>query len=149
MIRKATEDDAWRCTYLAEEFFNSYLSAHGIPMRREDVRATALMYIRSGNVLVIERAGKVVGVAAWVITNHPANSNVTIFYETIWCIKSGVSSDITAMLHALECEAKRAKADIIIMANLGDDAEKRIGKIYIKRGFEFLETHYAKRIRRE
>lgn len=148
MIRRATIDDIDDCVDLTIEFFGSFLSKHGIPILESDVRDVAKTYILNDQMLVIERDGLVLGITAWAIVPHPANRYAKIFYEMIWCVKSECKTDVLALLRAIEKEANKSDVDMIVMANLATESESQLKRIFEKRGYEFLETHYNKVIRR-
>ena len=131
-------------TKLAMEFFASFLSKHGIPAIEQDVKNVALMALTARQILVVEHDGEVQGVTAWAVVPHPANSKIKIFYETIWCVKSKFKTDALLLLRALESEANIINADMILIANLSSENEEQLRRIFTKRGFTFLETHYSK-----
>ena len=149
MIRRATHNELDVCVELAIEFFKPFLFNHGVPVIVQDVKNIAEMSILAGQVLVVEHDKKVQGLTAWAVVPHPANHNIKIFYETIWCVKSRFKTDTLLLLRELEREAVIANADLILMANLSTDHEAQLKRIYLKRGFQFLETHYSKQIRRD
>ena len=146
MIRYAELKDLNDCTRLAVEFFSPFLEKHGVNVVVNDVYSVAVKTISSHQALVVEREGKVCGVTAWAIVPHPANSKIRIFYETIWCVRSEEPTDTLALLRALEDEAVKAKADMIVVANLSEENEEQLKRIYTGQGFSFLETHYAKQL---
>ena len=146
MIRKATMDDINDCVALMQEYFTQFLELHGVPVVYNDVWTTAKDTINARQLLVVDHDGKVKGIAGWAMVAHPANSQVKIFYETIWCVKSEFKMDALLLLRALEREAEKVKADLIVMANLSTKSELRLNRIFKKRGFNFIETHYGKTI---
>jgi len=146
MIRQAELKDLDVCIDLAIEFFKPFLDKHHIPLNKEDLRKTAEQSIIAQKALVIEHNKEVQGVASWFVTNHPANFGIKIFYETIWCIKSNFKTDVLLLLRALEAKAKEVNADLILIANLSNERENQLRRIFCKRGFSFLETHYSKKI---
>ena len=146
MIRRATINDLNAIVLLTAEFFSPFLAKFGVQSNLSDIRNTALQSISARQVLVVDHNGIVNGVAAWAIISHPANSNVKIFYETIWCVKSKFKTDAFLLLRSLEREAVIAKADLILMANLSDVHEEQLKRIFNKRGFSFIETHYSKQL---
>lgn len=147
MIRHATMKDLDACVRLAIEYFEPFLFKHGVPVVVGDVRNVAIQAINSNQILVVEHDGEVQGLTAWAIIPHPANTGLRIFYETIWCVKSKFKTDTLLLMRSLEREANIANADLILMANLSNETEERLRRIYIKRGFDFLETHYGKQLK--
>jgi hypothetical protein len=148
MIRRATLKDIDDIVILAVEFFRPFLEKHGVPVIDTDIRTIAHMAIINNQVLVVEHDNLVQGVTAWAIVPHPANHKLKIFYETIWCVRSRFKTDTLSLLRALENEAKDAKADLMLMANLESEHEVQLRRIFHKRGFDFLESHYSKTVRR-
>jgi len=59
-------------------------------------------------------------------------------------VRSKFKTDTLLLLRALQREAKAQKADLLLMANLSDEHEAQIKRILLKRGFNFLESHYSK-----
>jgi hypothetical protein len=147
MIRRATLNDLDACVVLTSEFFAPFLSTHGVKVRDLDVRKVAFHAIQNNQLLVVEHDGKVEGITSWMVIPHPANNTLKIFYETIWCVKSKFKTDVLLLLRALEREALLANADLMLMANLSDIHEEQLKRIFIKRGFNFLETHYGKTLK--
>jgi hypothetical protein len=146
MIRRATIQDIDSIVLLAVEFFEPFLAKFGVPVIPSDIRNVALQALSAGQVLVVEHDGQVQGVTAWAIIPHPANNKLKIFYETIWCVKSKYKTDTLLLLRALEREATAVKADLILMANLSDIHEEQLKRIFGKRGFSFVESHYSKQL---
>ena len=137
MIRPASLGDVKECVQLTVEFFKPFLEKHGIDVILQDVYNVAVASISSNQVLVVEHDKKICGLTAWAIIRHPANSKVRIFYETIWCVKSEDKTDVLLLLRALENEAVKSKADMLVIANLNTDTEeqlKRIPKQVFSRG---------------
>ena len=144
MIRHASLKDLEPCVALAIEFFEPFLKTHGVPVIAEDVRNIALQAIAGNQILVVEHDSVIQGITAWAVVPHPANSRLKIFYETIWCVKSKFKTDTLLLLRALEREAMLANADLLLMANLASDSEEQLKRIFLKRGFEWLESHFSK-----
>ena len=145
MIRKATYRDLEACVQLAVGIFKTFLEKHGVPVIEQDITNIAIRSISNGQILVVDRDG-VKGLTAWEIIPHPANHNLKIFYEIIWCVKSDVKTDALMLLRALEKQAILANVDLMCMATLSDKHETQLNRIFNKQGFNFIEAHYAKRI---
>jgi len=148
MIRRARLTDIDICTDLAVEFFDPFLRKHGMPTVRADVRKVAVQTITKKNMLIVERDGQVKGMAGWEVLAHPANSQIKIFYETVWCVKSKVKTDVLLLLRSLERIAREVGADLLLLANLSEEHEAQLKRIFIKQGFTFLESHYSKMLKR-
>ena len=146
MIRLGKIKDLEDIVALTAEFFSPFLRNHGVEVIDDDVRNVALQAIVNNRILVVERDDKVVGIASWMVIPHPANSKMKIFYETIWCVKSNHKTDALSLLRTLEGEAELVGADLMLMANLAEENEAQLKRIFIKRGFSFLETHYGKQL---
>ena len=144
MIRYATMNDLDACVSLCVEFFSKFLGNNGVPIVEDDVKLVAIQAITSNQLLVVEHDKKVEGITAWACIPHPANHSYKIFYETIWCVKSKYKTDTLLLFRALEREAIKVGANLILMANLANDTEAQLRRIFLKRGFNFLETHYGK-----
>ena len=149
MIRLAEIKDLDDCVALAIEFFAPFLAKYGVPVIEEDVRNVSIMMIAARQALVVEHDGRVQGACAWAVVPHPANSKLKIFYETIWCVKSKYKTDTLLLLRALQREANKSGADLILMANLNDENEEQVRRILLKKGYGFLETHYSKKLKGE
>ena len=147
MIRFGKIKDLEDIVSLATEFFAPFLHDHGVDVIKDDVRNVAIQAIVNNRILVVERDNKVVGIASWMVIPHPANSRIKIFYETIWCVKSEHKTDALSLLRTLEGEAELVGADLMLMANLAEENEEQLKRIFVKRGFAFLETHYGKQLK--
>lgn len=145
MIRPAVLSDSDRCVELATKFYGNFMLAHGIEMRDEDLKKTVDYFISSGQNVVLERDGAIVGMAAWAITPHPANFRCKIFQEILWCCESSNLTDALKLLRALENRAIESEADIFMLANLSLDTEPALRRIYDKMGYQYAESHYSKR----
>ena len=145
MIRKATAQDTERCLGLAKRFYGGFLSGIGIEIIDDDLRKTVEYFIATKQNLIVDYEGLVVGMAAWIITPHPANSKCKIFQEVLWCCNSPIKTDALLLLRGLEREAAESGSDLIMLANLSLENEPAIRRIYGKRGYIYAESHYAKR----
>lgn len=156
MIRLGDAGDIEKIIELVRSVYEPFLEKYGIPMNEENLRHTTAMLVKLKQTLVVEhdreedetRFNKtVVGVAAWGIVPHPANNSCKIFQEILWCIKGGQPMDALALLRAIEDKARELKADIIVLANLSLENESKLRKIYNRRGYEYMETHYSKALK--
>ena len=143
MIRQAEEKDINRCFDLAKEMYSYFLQTHGIEIIDTDLMQTVKYFINSKQVLVIERDG-VVGMCAWIIVSHPANSKIKIFQEVLWTVNSKCGTDALAILRAMEKKADELGADIVVLANLSLDNEQQLKRISGRRGYAFMESHYVR-----
>lgn len=146
MIRKATLNDRDNCYDLAKEVYGEFMARHGIEINEIDLYKTVDFFITNGQNLVIEQDGKVCAMTAWLITGHPANSQLKIFSEVLWCCKSKYKTDALILLRGLEAQAKLSGASIIILANLSLENEPRLRKIYGRMGYVYMESHYQRGI---
>jgi len=144
MIRLATIDDAQACYDLAKEIYGDFMLLHGIEIVEEDLRKTTDYFIKTNQVLVVERDNKVVGMTAWLLVSHPANSNCKIWQEILWCCNSPNKIDALVLLRAIEMKANELGADVIVLANLSLENEPQLRRIYSKMGYQYMESHYAK-----
>lgn len=146
MIRPATLNDAKQCYDLAYEMYAEFMLKYGIEVIREDLQKTVELFITSGQNLVIERDNGVVGMTAWILTSHPANSRLQVFQEVLWCVNSPFKTDALILLRAIEKKAKELKADIVCLANLSEMNEGRLRDLYGRMGYDFMESHYVRKI---
>ena len=144
MIRLATLDDKQACFDLAKLIYGDFMLVHGIEMVDEDLRKTVEFFIKSNQALVIERDDKVVGMTAWLLVPHPANMKCKIFQEILWGVNSPNKTDALLLLRAIEAKAKEVEANVVILANLSLENESQIRRIYNKKGYAFMESHYSK-----
>lgn len=144
MIRQATPKDHDDCFNLAKSLYGKFMFDHGMPIVEADLSKTVYFFITSGQNLVVEQEGKVVGMCAWMVTGHPANQNCKVFQEVLWCIQSKFKTDALLLLRALERKANESGAQVIVLANLALDNENALRRIYGKLGYEFMETHFSR-----
>ena len=95
-------------------------------------------------VMVVERDKKVVGMTAWSLFPHPANTSCIIFQEILWGVNSPNKTDALCLLRAIEAKALELKANVVVLANLSLTNEPQMKRIYNKRGYRYLESHYAR-----
>lgn len=145
MIRNTNINDIGVCFDLAQEIYGPFMKDNGIEMVEDDLKETVKYFILSGQSVVVEHNGKVCGMAAWIVTAHPANSKAKIWQEVLWCLKTVYKTDALALIRAMEDKAK--EADVMVVANLSFDNEAALRRIYSKRGFNFLESHFSRRRR--
>jgi len=145
VIRIATLNDTERCLVLAKEFYGDFMLSHGIEMVDEDLRKTVEYFISTGQNLIVEHEGIVVGMVAWMITPHPANFKCKILQEVLWCCNSKILIDALLLLRGFERKAVEANADVIMLANLSLQNEPTLRRIYGKMGYQYTESHYSKR----
>jgi hypothetical protein len=149
LIRSPEIEDVDRLSELTFEVYGDFLKKHGVSVNSDNLRTTTEAFIRTKQCIVVERGGKIVGVAGWQMSPHPVNYSCKIFQEVLWCLKSDNVMDASMLLKAIERKAVELKADIVILANLHIEHELQLRKIYMKLGYSFLESHYAKTIRRQ
>lgn len=145
MIRPARLEDTEQCLQLAKEFYGSFMNACGVEMVDTDLRKTVVHFIFSGQNLVVEQDEKLVGMVAWIVVLHPANSKCKIFQEMLWCCKSKFKTDALLLLRGFERKARECGADVLVLANLSLNNEPSIRRIYGKMGYSYTESHYSKR----
>lgn len=145
MIRVATERDIEVCFNMAKKMYSKFMERYGIKTVDKDLRQTVSNFIKYKQNLVIERDGKVVGMTAWIVTGHPANQGIKIFQEVLWCCDSPNPFDALALLRAIEKKAEELRVDIIVLANLSEQNDRQLKKIYTNMGYDFMESHFSKR----
>ena len=145
MIRPAVIDDRDSVHWLCKEVYGDFMTANGITMVDSDLYKTVDLFITLQQALVVEHDGIICGMCAWLVSPHPANANCRIWQEVLWCLKSIHKTDALALIRAMEDKAKEANADVMILANLSLENEPKLRRIYGKRGFNYLETHYSRR----
>lgn len=145
MIRPATPSDRFICVSMAKEVYGPFMAEYGISFVEEDLLRTADLLIGLNQVLVVEHNDLVCGMAAWVVSPHPANSKIKVWQEILWCLKSKFNTDALLLIRAMEDKAQSVGANIIVLANLSLENEPTLRRIYGKRGYNYLETHYSRR----
>ena len=146
MIRDPEPKDIDRLTELTTEVYGDFMAKSGMPLIKENLKRTVEAFVKMKQGVVLERDGKIVGIAAWHITPHPANFSCKVFQEILWCLKSSNIMDASILLKAFIRKAEEAKANIIVLVNLSVENEPQLRRIYKKLGFEYLESHYSKAI---
>ena len=147
LIRLVEDKDMADCVRLSKLMYNDFLTRYGIPMVDKDLYETVQRFVKSKQILICEREGSVRGLAAWVVTPHPANGEVKIFQEVVWAVDSDNPYDAMELLRALEKQATSMAVDIIVLANLSEMNDERLKRIYKKKGYEYLESHFSKKRR--
>lgn len=145
MIRYAEPKDRDVCVLMAKEVYGPFMKDYGIDLVEEDLYKTTDYFIGMKQALVVEHDGEVCGMAAWVVTPHPANSKVKIWQEVLWCLKSKFKTDALLLIRAMESQASSVGANVMVLANLSIENEPALRRIYGKRGYNFMESHYSRR----
>jgi hypothetical protein len=145
LIRAVEDKDIGVCFDMTKQMYGDFMAKHGLAMNDKDLMNVVNMFVTKKQVLVLERAGKVVAMTAWTLSPHMANAKIIVYQEVLWCCNSPVKTDAFVMLRAIEKKAAELCADIVVLSNLSEMNEERLRRIYKLKGFEYLETHYAKR----
>ena len=144
MIRDPQIKDIPQMTALTKEIYGEFMERSGMPINSDNLKITVEAFVKTKSCLVVERNNKVVGIAAWHLSPHLANFSCRVFQEVLYCMKSNYATDALLLLGALEKKAEELKANVIIMVDLSTNETLR--RIYYKRGFEYQETYYLKKL---
>jgi len=142
-IRPATRDDIPRLVTMTRRFIAGSLYAHVLTDSPEAVAAvyTHLVDDASGGVFVAETEAGVVGLLALARTTS-LFSGQRLAVEVAWWVEPEARGCGQALLKAGERWAVESGADQIQMVAPACADGQRVGRLYARRGYAPLETHY-------
>ena len=98
MIRDPQIKDIPQMTALTKEVYGGFMERSGMPMNSDNLKITVEAFVKTKSCLVVERVNKVVGIAAWHLSPHPANFSCRVFQEGLYCMKSDHATDAFIVL---------------------------------------------------
>lgn len=146
MIRVATVEDVPRIVEMGLRFLASSAYGHQLAQNADQIGVTAAAMIAhpDGEIFVAEAADQsLVGMIVVFIYPHPL-SGERVAGELCWWVEPmarGRVSGARLLAHA-EAWAVAQKADVFQMMA----PTEAVGRIYEKRQYEKLETHYQRRL---
>lgn len=143
ILRRAKFKDLDQCLDIGEAFWETTPYSDVLDYSRSGVLDLLTGLIPAGLMLVAEFDGKIIGVAALLVTPFHFNPAVKIGTELFWYVdpdsrESGVGA---LMLDAIESMAKEKGATLWSMSSFGlPDADTMLKK----RGYKLTERSYTK-----
>ncbi|MBS0219138.1 MAG: GNAT family N-acetyltransferase [Proteobacteria bacterium] len=149
VIRPAVEDDAEALLRMGEAFFKEAGHAGQFEFDPLDFGATLDMLARHNLLLVVEKNGQVIGMAAADVAPAFWNRRVLMGREAFWYVepahRKGVGREL---LHALECAAKSYGATVFdVVAEEGEGKRgAALARLYRAAAYSPAETVLRKRL---
>jgi len=146
LIRKAQISDIDDLVKLSDEFFKEGLNDYGMEMGEDCVRASLNQYIDNLILFVAYKDGELVGFIGGTINYSTFNKNQIIAQETAWFVSKKHRNGTIGLklISAFENECKDSGANFVIMVHMNNLNSSKLYKLYGRRGYKVLETHYIK-----
>lgn len=138
MIRDAVEADVPRLIEMGERFHRESSYGKHLAENHAQFEVLARKIVADGGVLVIDD-GDLVGMIGYFIFPHFLSAEI-IAGEVFWWIEPEHRGEGKALLKAAESKAKLAGAQKMQMIA----PNPRVGKLYERSGYEFVESAYQK-----
>lgn len=139
-IRNATFNDVEAVRELTKQMYNDSLNEYGIGYDDDVFNRVVPALINT--TFVMEMDGVVVGVMAGSIVNGLASNDLT-YQESFWYVEKAHRGFGIKLLTFAENYCRTNNVKFFIIAHMGN-RETRLERIYKRRGFNILETHYIK-----
>ncbi len=145
MIRWARMEDIPRMVEMALAFYAQTPYPDLVASSKEQMAGLAIILMRDHILLVAEKDGEVVGMAALLVEPFIFNPSVRVANELVWWVDESARGGMIAarLLKAVEIESKKMGIDIIRMALMADSPRSADG-IYRKLGYRHSDSHYEK-----
>lgn len=142
MIREAVRDDIPHLVVMGLHFLRSGAYSGHLEENPDALFEIMLRLIESDDaLLLVQDDGKPVGMLGAIIYCHPLTWQV-FFNEIFWWVEPDSRGDGIALEQAATEWAKQHGATKSIMVSPDD----RVSRLYERRGYTKLETHYIKAI---
>lgn len=139
MIREATPQDVPRLIEMGERFHRESTYGKHLAENHRQFQLLAKKIVAAGGVLVIESEGQLVGMIGYFIFPHFLSAEI-IAGEVFWWVEPEHRGEGKALLKAAEWKAKSDGAQKMQMIA----PNPRVGKLYERIGYEFVESAYQK-----
>lgn len=141
MIRSAIIADIPRLVEMGQQFLAESSYRHKIANNPEKMSETVAWLIERGSVLVLEKAGELVGMMGY-FTNLHFLSGEKVAGEVFWWVEPTQRGDGLRLIHEFE---RRAAADGVKHLHMIAPND-RVAGLYKRLGYEFVESTYQKTI---
>lgn len=139
-IRKAELKDLEAVRELAKQMYDDSLNEFGI--NYNDTMFESIVPALINTTFVMELDDKLVGVLAGHIVNGLATNELT-FQESFWYVEAKHRGHGLKLLTFVENYCRVSNIKFFIIAHMGN-RETRLERIYKRKGFNLLESHYIK-----
>lgn len=148
MIRPATADDAPRLLEMGRAFFaESGHESEETPFDPESFAQTLALLARHNLLLVMEKGGAAVGMAAADVAPAYWNHKILLGREAFWYLSPDHrKGDGRKLLAALEAASKDYGAHFFDVVAESGHRSKALGRVYESAGYVPAETAYRKRL---
>lgn len=144
-IRPATVADLPVCAEIGKEFYKEG-KLPGAMITEEFVKTWTMLFdMGLGVMFVLEQDGVVKGGIGGVVTKDPNDGALTAT-EMFWFVLPDSRGGGLGLLEAFENSAKKAGAKRIGMIHLLNLMPDVLAKLYTRRGYKAIETHYIKEL---
>ena len=106
---------------------------------------SALIDLGFGRVLVLKRGAQVVGALGFFIVSDP-NDGAKVMQEAFWFVHPSARGAGLRLLLKYEEAARELGAKRISMAHINGLMDGKLAKLFEKRGYRAVETHYWRTI---
>lgn len=149
MIRLATIEDLPRMSAWAEEFYASSRHLNGFQLERFVQIWTELLRLEAGVIFLATESNAqeevIVGAIGGMVHRDLYNGELTAS-EAFWRVREGSRGSGVALYRVFEQWAQEQGCLSIQMVHLTGVMSEKVGKFYLRMGYESIETRYSKRL---
>lgn len=147
MIRDAELSDIRRLMEIGRCFeTEANLVERKVPIDYDTLFDALKFIINNGIFLVAENKDNIIGVVGGILSPQVFNRNHIVSTEVFWWVKEEFRGKVgLRLLGEFEKKSKINGATHILFSTIGLN-EKAMNRLYTKRGYGLLETHYIKTV---
>lgn len=143
MIRLAMLQDIPGAMPLVEAFYDESLKAFGFNLNKNILTVIMTEHCNNQSALVMEEEGRIVGVIAGKFVQFPI-SDYKIFQEVIWYVLPEYRKHGIRLFKETEKHCKSIGMQAVIMGNMANLNNEKMGKFYASQGYKTLEVQWIK-----
>lgn len=139
IIRAATESDIPRMVEMGLRFHANSPYKNHLPSNPEQMAKLGEQLLKIGGMLVSEVDGQIVGMLGYALFPHFISGEL-VCGEAFWWVEPGYRGEGQKLMQEAERLARAAGAKKMQMIA----PDERVGKLYKRFGYEFVESAYQK-----
>jgi GNAT superfamily N-acetyltransferase len=146
-IRLATEEDAKDCIMMGVKFFEASPYHDKIPYKLESITDLFYKLLEEGFILVAcnTEDGRCVGMLSVILSPFMINDDVIIASEVTWWVDpEHRHTNLATRLKVQAEEVSKERGATLMSMSVLSNSPPEIAKMYLRDGYEALESSYVK-----